>query len=591
VASWILTLSVPVAFYLILSGLDDLFVDLVWVWSVIRGVVATPEPDVLSALPEKRIAIFVPLWHEHEVIERMLLYNGSAVHYSDYEFFVGVYPNDELTIQAVTRAAESLSNVTPCIVRHPGPTSKADCLNAIYQGMLDFEEETGRQFSIIITHDAEDIIHPQALRWTNYWAGNYDFIQIPVLALKTPLFALTHGIYCDEFAELHGRDMIVRAAHRAFIPSAGVGTGYSREALNALAGSNNGQIFVPECLTEDYENGLRLHLMGFRQIFVPIAQSVEDGFVATREFFPQSFWTAVKQRTRWVTGISLQSWQRNGWPGGWRVRYWLWRDRKGLIGAPLGLLTNVLFVLGCTMHIWREPIPGPVVALFAATTLLGASRIATRMWFVSRVYGIRMALLVPPRVLWGNAINGIATVRAQYRFTRSVMTGSVLSWSKTTHEYPASGLLRGSSRKLGDILVALHGVARSKIDVALRVKPDCVRLGEYLLDHCVITEEQLYAALALQQQLPLAPQEQQRIPNRVRRALPSYLMHRWNVLPFAIDETGMHVCSPEAPTEELTRLLKAHTGMPLRFYLATPSRYLEMVEEPSVRTAASAAGR
>jgi adsorption protein B len=37
--------------------------------------------------------------------------------------------------------------------------------------------------------------------------------------------------------------------------------------------------------------------------------------MATREFFPQSIKTAIRQRTRWVTGIALQTWDRHGWRG------------------------------------------------------------------------------------------------------------------------------------------------------------------------------------------------------------------------------------------------------------------------------------
>ena len=52
-----------------------------------------------------------------------------------------------------------------------------------------------------MTHDAEDIIHPDSLRWVNYFVENYDMVQVPVLALPTPM----RGAYCDEFAEFQMR--------------------------------------------------------------------------------------------------------------------------------------------------------------------------------------------------------------------------------------------------------------------------------------------------------------------------------------------------------------------------------------------------
>ena len=56
-------------------------------------------------------------------------------------------------------------------------------------------------FEVIVTHDAEDLIHPDSLRWINHYMQEYDMVQVPVLPLPTPGRRLTHGVYCDEFAE------------------------------------------------------------------------------------------------------------------------------------------------------------------------------------------------------------------------------------------------------------------------------------------------------------------------------------------------------------------------------------------------------
>ena len=128
------------------------------------------------------------------------------------------------------------------------------------------------------------------------------------------------------------------------MPSNGVGTGFAREILDQLE-SERGQVFDAESLTEDYEIGVYIHDKGYRQLFAPITKG-ENGFVATREYFPRTTKTAIRQRTRWVTGISLQCWERRGWAGSLRTRYWFWRDRKGLLANPLSLLTNFLFLAG-----------------------------------------------------------------------------------------------------------------------------------------------------------------------------------------------------------------------------------------------------
>src|SRR4029077_16955202 len=123
-----------------------------------------------------------------------------------------------------------------------------------------------------------------------------------VLPLPMPFCDFVHGIYCDEFAEWQIKDMRARQLMGSFVPSNGVGTGFTRRALEKLATAEHNLIFEPVCLTEDYENGLRLHKLGYTQVFVPLART-SDGLVATREFFPHNMRSAIRQRTRWITGI------------------------------------------------------------------------------------------------------------------------------------------------------------------------------------------------------------------------------------------------------------------------------------------------
>jgi len=188
----------PLAIAAVVSGLDDLILDVSMVWDWLRRRPSAARP---SLYPEKRIAMFVPLWQEHAVIARMLQHNLAAIRYHSYDIFVGCYPNDSQTLEAVREAEARIHNIHLAIVPHDGPTSKADCLNWIYQGMLAHEEACGVRFDLVVTHDAEDVIHPDSLCWINYFAREYDMVQVPVLPLPTPGYRLTHGVYCDEFAE------------------------------------------------------------------------------------------------------------------------------------------------------------------------------------------------------------------------------------------------------------------------------------------------------------------------------------------------------------------------------------------------------
>ena len=65
----------------------------------------------LSQTRERRIAIFVPCWKESEVIGNMIRHNLAAICYSNFDFFIGAYPNNESTVTAAGRLAESYRNV------------------------------------------------------------------------------------------------------------------------------------------------------------------------------------------------------------------------------------------------------------------------------------------------------------------------------------------------------------------------------------------------------------------------------------------------------------------------------------------------
>jgi adsorption protein B len=344
---------------------------------------------------------------------------------------------------ALAPVAASDSGVHICPCPHDGPTSKADCLNWIYQHLLMREGEAGIQYEAIVMHDAEDLIHPDALTAMDAGLVTHDMVQVPVLPLATPISQWTHGVYCDEFAESQFKDLRARVFAGGFLPSCGVGTALSRTVVEELAKQNANRVFEPECLTEDYELGLRIHRMGRRQLLTPL-DAIPP--IATREFFPHRAASAIRQRTRWITGIALQGWQRNGWSHGWQ-NYWLWRHRKALLGNPLTLAANAVFLYG-VLTAAVSPLLGvrwtlgdvmPWAAWAGLT--LQAFRLATRSACTARFYGPWFALGVPIRVFWANWINFRATMAALHVYFRSRLTRTPLVWLKTEHAFPSLAAL------------------------------------------------------------------------------------------------------------------------------------------------------
>jgi adsorption protein B len=565
--------------------LDDLVVDLFWACAWIKAKLRPaaslfpPGERQLDSAPQRRIAVLVPLWHEHGVIAKMLEHNFASIRYSEYHIFAGCYPNDTLTQEAVRSAAARFPNVHMALCPHDGPTSKADCLNWVYQHLLLEEESQESLFEVIVTHDAEDLIHPEELRWINYYSGRFDFIQTPVLPLPTPFWEFTHGVYCDEFAEYHTRDMTVRPISGGFVPSSGVGTGYRRDALEQLARASSNRIFDPEALTEDYVNGLRLFRLKCSQAFVPLARGASTpDVVATRELFPQSWSAALRQRTRWVTGIALQGWQQFGWRGTPGEVYWLWRDRKGLIGNPLSLLANAVFVYGAATALWTRI--GPAGARVGMATLaLQLLRTAIRMTCCARIYGVLFSLGVPFRGVYANALNSAATFQALGRYTVARSLGRPLKWLKTEHAYPTRATLLAHKRRLGEILTGSGYIkpdalasALASFHTSLETSPS-LRLGEHLVNTGQLSPETLYEALSLQQGLPVAQIEPALVPAGVARALPEKLVRERKVLPFRVADGSLYLAGPEIPTLETTCALRPFTSLELRFHLVTPAEF------------------
>ncbi|MBC7928305.1 MAG: glycosyl transferase family protein [Bryobacteraceae bacterium] len=570
-------LLLPLAVWILISGLDDLAADAAGLFAAIywRG---HPRPSRRELLrhPQRRIAIFVPCWNESEVITSMIGANRERVLYTTYDFFVGTYPNDERTVDVLGKLERQYNNVHLALCPHDGPTSKADCLNWIYQCMLFFEQANGIHFEIIVTHDAEDVIHTDSLHWINWYSAEYQMVQIPVLPLPTPLTDWTHGVYCDEFSEYQCRDMPARQWMGAFVPSNGVGTGFSRAALDELAAAEGNRIFEPVCLTEDYENGLRLKLRHAKQMFV----NVPGMRVATREYFPRTFATAVRQRTRWVTGIALQTWERHGWSGSMADRYWLWRDRKGLVGNPASLLANVIFAWSLFRH---QGVLGQrieeLAAVLGVTAALGAYRILFRGWCVGKRFGWKVAAGVPIRVVLANCINTLAGGHALFNYVSARLRGQPLRWVKTAHQYPTAAALQPKHILLGELLVRNGYVPAAHLTEALNTQKPGQKLGERLMELGYLGEEDLYEALSLQTQLPQCSLEPAQVNPQIARSLPRRIVEELRVIPFRIENGQLLLATPTVPRVDSGERLRCFTLLQIRFHLIYPTQYSELVTQ------------
>lgn len=255
-----------------ISGLDDFFIDVVyWVRRIKRKLsVYRRYPRMsyreLYKPDEKPLAIMVPAWNETGVIGNMAELAATTLDYENYHIFVGTYPNDPDTQRDVDEVCARFPNVHKVVCARPGPTSKADCLNNVLDAITQFERSANFAFAGFILHDAEDVISPMELRLFNYLVERKDLIQIPVYPFEREWTHFTSMTYIDEFSELHGKDVPVREALAGQVPSAGVGTCFSRRAVTALLADGDGIAFDVQSLTEDYDIGFRLKEKGMTEI-------------------------------------------------------------------------------------------------------------------------------------------------------------------------------------------------------------------------------------------------------------------------------------------------------------------------------------
>lgn len=422
----------------LLLGLSDLAVDLLWIGLRLRRR-RGPRPDLPVAARPGRLAIFVPAWDEAGVIGGMLGHAQTAFGAADHLLYVGCYPNDPATIAAVRAAAGPRLRLV--VGPAPGPTSKADCLNRLWERMVEDEAAEGVPIKAVVLHDAEDVVHSAELGLFDALVERFDLVQLPVLPLVDPASRFVGGHYIDEFCEAHGKELVVREAIGASLPSAGVGCAVSRAALAALADAR-GAPFDPGSLTEDYELGLRLAGLGRRAAFIRCPAGPGRPVVATREYFPATLDAAVAQKARWMAGIALAGWDRLGWTGGLAERWMRLRDRQSLLAALvlgagyLALLLWALLIAAEALTGWTMPPFTPVLALLIAfNSALLLWRLAMRFGFVARAYGWREGIRSMPRAVTGNIVAMMAARRALGRYVASRRTGHA-AWDKTAHAFP-----------------------------------------------------------------------------------------------------------------------------------------------------------
>ncbi|WP_175899298.1 glycosyl transferase family protein [Burkholderia cepacia] len=578
--------AIVTAIVILVSTLDDLTLDACY-WSFeIRRILRreksqTIDIGMLRALEERHLALMVPAWKEYDVIAKMIENTLATLEYERYVIFVGTYHNDAETTAEVERMVRRYpGRVTRATVMNDGPTCKADCLNWIVEAILRYEAVHRIQFAGVVMHDCEDVIHPVELKYLNHAVADSDLVQLPVLSLPRKWNEFVAGCYLDDFSETHQKDVPVRARLTGIVPGAGVASCYSRRSIEAAMKERNGAPFNTSSLTEDYDFSFRLRDLGMKETFacIPLTGITRDAvekratggvadrnLLATREYFPKTFRTAYRQRTRWILGIAFQGWEQLGWKGNLLTRYMFFHDRKGIVTSlfsviAYGVLINFLLLGALQRSIHVIPVGAPLVMashwvaplLWINTAMLFA-RAGQRFHFVSKLNGPTQGLLSIPRMFVNNLINFYAVCRAWRIYIGHLVTGKPIAWDKTSHTYLSNEALGKARMKVGEILVGWGVVTLEQLQASLDKQLTCgKRLGELLVEGCAISAESLADAIAEQAELPRVSLGNVAV-GHFADSLAFELQYAYHAVPFSTAEDGtlnVAVGRPLTPDEQ-----------------------------------------
>ncbi|HVV69038.1 MAG TPA: glycosyltransferase [Gammaproteobacteria bacterium] len=596
---WYLFIVVVLAFCVF--GLDALFTDIYYfIYFIHRRIKSRKHSHLtyeqLASVAEKRIGIMVACWQEANVIGDMLRHNLREIDYQNYTIYVGVYPNDQDTIDAVQTISNSNPHVCCIIGLQPGPSTKAANLNTVYDHILSEEQKTGITVEILVLHDSEDMIHPLSLKLYNYLIPKKDMIQTPVFPLETNYFNFTHWIYNDEFAENHTKNLIVREAMGGLVPSAGVGTAFSRRAIEVLIAHNpTSKPFGEDLLTEDYHSSLVIRLAGLSSIFVtqwiirtkktPLffglwsRKALFKEYIATRAHFPTKYMKSVRQKTRWIMGIAIQEWIKTGWKGNLPLQYNLLQDRRSLItlfanGFGYIILLFWLVYAGFQSYYPQYPSLGDIFnrwpfiyPLIILCTLLMLERLALRFYACWKIYGLFPAILSIPRAIYGNILNLHAVFRAYYIFFFKPRRKAPVKWDKTEHIFAHPMGLKPGEHKLGDYMVQRGHISRQQCLSTLNEQTRTgKKFGEILIEQGLITAAQLLTLLASQYNMELLSKIPDPLPKQALEKISSR-QYRWllknQVIPVYFSPEGLLIVAITDPSdtfliEKISTILKEY---------------------------------
>jgi len=292
--------------------------------------------------------------------------------------------------------------------------------------------------------------------------------------------------------------------------------------------------------------------------------------ICVREYFPDTYAAAVRQKSRWITGIVFQGFKTHRWSDSAILNYFLWRDRKGAIANFLSFAAMLVMLQLVALLIYQHAVEDAwqFLSIFIGgawlTTLLWVNfflmvnRIAQRIIFVTAYYGLLQGLMAIPRLFWGNLIN--------WRAIRQVVRHGDphrVAWDKTTHDFPTVTINR-ILRPLGQILVESGVITTADLEDVLSNRTPGLKLGGCMVQRGLISPLQLAQALAEQGHVPAQPVDFRKLNPELIHSVPAKIALHYAILPLRVADGTLIFASESAidpvSLAALSRKVKSKVG-------------------------------
>lgn len=603
------TIGLIFVIIIISISIDDLIWDIYYFVGRILGKIKKPTIDaeeIEKTLP-KMLAVVVAAYNEEavlkDVIENLILSNQYPR--SMYHIFLGVYPNDIGTTQIAKELEDKYDNVHMIVHVINGPSSKADNINNVIKNIFEFEKKNYMRFQGIVIHDSEDLVHPYEFVLENYLLQYHSAIQMPVFPLQempklSNLFKnMVSGTYADEFAENHYRLLTARTSTGSFVPSAGTGFVLSRDLLDKFEDHN---ILPVGSLTEDYKLSLQLKQMGVSLHYVleSVTRLRSDGtvareYISTRSMFPATYKAAVRQKTRWIYGITIQTFKLREIIKNKNLnfisKYSLYKDWKAKIGNLLLGPGYIIFAYFILSLFYDLPTMYPRYTLswylMVFLSIMMIERQILRAISVKNVYGNKSAIisvffppLLPFRMLLGNIINFHSTLNAW----RIAILGQGRkkdkrkpAWNKTDHEFLEEKVLKRFRRNLGDTLMRKGLITSENLNKALNISiENKERLGTTIKNLGLVSEEDIVKSICEIEQKTYVQLTPEMISNKYISRFGKLMLKDLKVVPLLVTSKETILVAPIDVDENKIRSILNEKK--LTFVYATESNILSCLD-------------